>query len=306
MSEMKLVVCGDSFTYGSEIVDPQFLEAPSKPHQINKFNGIIEEDTDAKNDQYRIERIWPTYLKELIGAKEVINLAKPAVGNKWIFETLLNWLLENYIVPNKTPDDIIVVIGWTSIVRKEFFFNTHNKIYRKTLNSNGDFNKEEYGMREFFKWYLSVVQNDYEGAYDFINYNFEIRTFCDKYGIPCYLFNALPEEHHIYKMERKFIDLNIMKWIDSFKYVEGIWGEDLYRMSKLKWDHVPESNFLMKDKPSNSFLNYIKQIPLEERLYGVHPTPKSHKLWAELLYEWISNGRGDLYTQNIIKSSRLI
>jgi len=54
MSEMKLVVCGDSFTYGSEIVDPQFLEAPSKPHQINKFNGIIEEDTDAKNDQYRI------------------------------------------------------------------------------------------------------------------------------------------------------------------------------------------------------------------------------------------------------------
>lgn len=305
MSEMKLVVCGDSFTYGSEIVDPQFLETPSKPNRPNKFNGLINKDTDEKNDQYRTERIWPTYLKELIGAKEVINLAKPAVGNKWIHETILNWLLENYIVPKKTPDDIIIVIGWSSVVRKEFFFNINNKICRRTLNGNGDFDKEGYEMKQFFKWYLLAVQNDYEGVYDFVNYNFEMRMLCERYEIPCYSFNALPEEHHVYNLERKFVDLNVTKWIDSFKYVEGAWGEDLYKMSKLKWSHIPEANFIWKDKPMNSFSNYIKHLPLEERLNGSHPSPKSHKLWAELLHEWIMNKR-DIYTRNIIKSNRLI
>jgi hypothetical protein len=305
MNEMKLVVCGDSFTYGSEIVDPQFLETPSKPYQPNKFNGIIERDIDTKNDQYRIERIWPTYLKELIEAKEVINLAKPAVGNKWILESVLNWLLENYIAPNKSPNDIMIVVGWTTTARREFFFNVNNQIYRKTLNSNGDFNREEYTLKQFFKWYLLAVQNDYEGVYDFINYNFELSMFCEKYGIPYYFFNALPEEHHVYNLERNFTDLNVVKWIDSFKYIYGAWGEDLHKMSKLKWEHISEASFILKDKPMNSFLNYIKHLPLEERLNGTHPTPKSHKLWAELLYEWIVNKR-DIYTKNIIKSGRLI
>jgi hypothetical protein len=292
-----LLTCGDSFTFGSEIIDPKFTETPPEPNKIQKMINPSMKDYDSENDEYRTARIWPTYLGELSGL-EVINLAKPAISNKWIYNTTITWLLENYINKGKSTEDLILIIGWTSIVRKEFFFNVGNQIIEKTVNPNGGFSHETRELKEFFKWYVLTNQCDYEGAYDFININFDLTNFCKINGIEFYCFNALPEEHHTYKIERYHKDLNISTYIESFKNITTCWNRNLYDETKIKWGHVLPKSFYQKDKPLNSFLNFIKQLPINDRLYGVHPSPRGHKIWAEVLYEWIFN-KDDLYMEKL-------
>lgn len=291
MSNMKLLVCGDSFTYGSEIVNPKFLLEPTVPNKQVQYNGKIKHDYDIKNDEYRLGRIWPTFLGEMIGVSEVINLAKPAVGNRWIKNTTIDWILKNYISQKKSTKDLLLIVGWTTTVRREFFFNEDNKIIERTLNTNGDFNLQSKELQNFFKSYLLSVNYEHEGMYDFICFNFELIEFCEKYKIKYRCFNALPKEHHIKKEELYFEDLNVGEYINKFKNVNSLWGEDLQQASKLKWGMITKSTFLLKDEKLNSFTNYIMQLPLQDRLFGVHPSPESHKIWANLLYEWIVNNK---------------
>ena len=299
-----LLTCGDSFTFGSEIIDPKLAKTLPEPNKFQEMKDSNMSDYSPENDEYRVSKIWPTYLGKMANL-EVFNISKPAISNRWIYNTTISWILENYINKGKSTDELMVIIGWTSTIRKEFFFNVNNQIVEKTLNPNGGFNQDMKEMLEFFKWYVLTTQTDYEGVYDFINLNFDLTTFCQKFGINMYCFNSLPEEHHVYQIERYFKDLNVPKYIDTFKHVETSWGRDLFKECELKWNYVLPSSYYQKDKPINSFSNYIRQLPLEKRLHGVHPSPTAHKLWAELLYEWIFNEK-DFFmvnlTSNIPKS----
>jgi len=291
MSNIKLLVCGDSFTYGSEIVNPEFLLEPTVPNKQVQYNGKIKHDYDIKNDAYRLERIWPTYLGEMLGVTEVINIAKPAVGNKWIKNTTISWILKNYISQKKSTEDLLLIVGWTTTVRREFFFNEDNRIIERTLNTNGDFNLQTKELQNFFESYLLSVHYEYEGVYDFINCNFELIEFCEKYKIKYRCFNALPKEHNLKKVETYFEDLNVDEYINKFKYIQSLWGRNLQNECKIKWDMVTKSTFLLKDERLNSFTNYIMKLPLQDRLFGIHPSPESHKVWADLLYGWIINNK---------------
>lgn len=302
MSKKVILTCGDSWTFGSEIIDPKLAKDEPKPYNLQEFINPNHKDYSSENDEYRLARIWPTYLGEMSGL-EVINIAKPAISNRWILNTTIAWIMENYISVGKSTEDLMVIIGWTSIVRREFLFNIDNQIVEKTLNPNGDFKYEDDDVKEFFKWYVLTTQPDYEGAYDFININFELSNFCQKNGITCFCFNALPEEHHVYEMERYYKDLNISRYIDSFKNITTTWDRNLHNECKIKWEYVLDSSFYLKDRPLNSFANYIRMIPLNERLHGVHPSPIAHKMWAEILYSWIFKVE-DVYMDNIKKHQR--
>jgi hypothetical protein len=258
---MKLLVCGDSFTYGSEIVNPEFLLEPVVPNKQIQYNGKIKHDYDNKNDAYRLERIWPTYLGNMLGVNEVINIAKPAVGNRWITNSTIGWLLENYISQKKSTEELLLIVGWTSVFRREFFFIENDKIIEQTLNTYGDFNLQSKELQNFFKSYLLSVQYEYEGVYDFINYNFQLIEFCEKYKIKYHCFNALPKEHHIKNEEIYFEDLNVYEYIDKFKDINSAWNRNLQKASQIKWNMVPNSTFLYKDNRLNSFTNYIMKLP---------------------------------------------
>jgi hypothetical protein len=287
-SERKTILtCGDSFTFGSEIINPTLSTGKPEPYKLElMINGLS--DYSPENDEYRISKIWPTYLGE-ISKREVINIAKPSISNQWIYHSTMGWILKNYIEQNKPTDDLIVIVGWTSILRKEFFFNDENITYEKTLNVNGDFKLENKDLREFFKYYILTTDFDIQGTYDLINYNFNLLNFCQSYNIKCYFFNALPEEHHTYQIERFHKDLNILKHIQSFKWITNCWERDMYSESLIKWKSIPSTCFLQKDCTINSFSNYIRLLPLEERLHGIHPSPQAHKIWAEVLYDFIFN-----------------
>lgn len=292
-----ILTCGDSYTFGSEIIDPSLSTSKPQPYKGEQMiNGLS--DFSPENDGYRISKIWPTYLGEL-SKKEVINIAKPAISNQWIYHSTISWILKNYIQENKPTEDLIVIIGWTSTVRKEFFFTGENAPYEKTLNVNGDFKLESKEMQEFFKYYVLTTDFDTQGVYDLIDYNFNLLNFCQSNNIKCYFFNALPEEHYNYQIERFHKDLNVLKHIESFKRITTCWGRDMYSESLIKWRSIPSSCFIQKDNTLNSFSNYIKSLPLEERLHGIHPSPQAHKIWAEVLYDFIFNENVSAYKSNI-------
>jgi hypothetical protein len=292
-----ILTCGDSFTFGSEIIDPALSLGKPEPYKLESMINNLS-DYSPENDEYRISKIWPTYLSE-ISKKEVINIAKPAISNQWIYHSTIGWILKNYIEQHKPTDDLIVIVGWTSIGRKEFFFNKENVTYEKTLNVNGDFNLENKELKEFFKYYILTTNFDVQGVYDLIDYNFNLFNFCQTNNIKCYLFNALPEEHHNFHIERYHKDLNVLNHVKSFKRINSCWDRDMYSESLIKWKSIPSSCFIQKDCTLNSFSNYIKSLPLDERLHGIHPSPQAHKIWAEVLYDFIFNENISAYKSNL-------
>ena len=108
----KLVVAGDSWTYGSEIRDPKL------PTSVN--------DWDEPNDAYRLPRIWPTKLGAHLDAEEVINLSYPAASNDRIVRNLVGWLTQEYLSTGKDTSELFVVVGFTSPERKDFYYRDIN------------------------------------------------------------------------------------------------------------------------------------------------------------------------------------
>ena len=95
MEEKILFTNGDSWTFGSEIMAPEFLVGQSEIGfgMANRYKKGYH-DWQKCNDYYRIPRIWPTFLAKSLGYKNV-NIAWPARSNDTIYNTTVDWLLEN-------------------------------------------------------------------------------------------------------------------------------------------------------------------------------------------------------------------
>lgn len=84
---MILFACGDSNTFGDELSDRT--------------------------------KAWPTRLGLMFGAT-VVNKAKPGRSNPYIYRTTMEWIATNRAAIQASPDDYMIVIGWTGPDRSEF------------------------------------------------------------------------------------------------------------------------------------------------------------------------------------------
>ena len=292
-----LLTCGDSWTFGSEIIHPDFLAEKQIPYYAPVYKDQNILDYSPENDEYRIPRIWPSFLGNKLGC-DVVNISKPAVGNDWIYNTTITWILDNYISQGKSTEDLIVVIGWSSIARKELLLNINNEIVESTpSNELFSYNKLSE-LDEFFKWYALVVINDYESIFRYINNNFDLSNFCKLHKIEFYAFNALAEEYNSFASNKFYKDLKVVNYLEGFKKIRGFWARNFYKEAMLKWMPLNERNIILKDKTLNSFANFIFQLPVSDRLLGNHPSEMSHKIWADFLYDWIVN-KEDTFMKSI-------
>ena len=95
---MKLIVTGDSWTFGSEIRDPRL-----------DFTNRNEWSRD--NDRYRKTHIWPNKLAKLLGVDEVtelVNLARASSPNDRIVRQLIDWLMINYPTIKNVGEPFII------------------------------------------------------------------------------------------------------------------------------------------------------------------------------------------------------
>ena len=102
---------GDSWTAG-DIVDPDL------------FGDDLSKVNDPKNKPYRLPRVWPHKIGKELGI-EVINNSHAGSSNDRIFRSTVNDILG--LLLNNKPEDLLVVIGWSSPERKDFFYKWHNE-----------------------------------------------------------------------------------------------------------------------------------------------------------------------------------
>lgn len=265
----KLVVIGDSWTYGSEIRNPNL------PESIN--------DWDEPNDKYRLPKIWPTKLGKMMGIEEVINLSYPAASNDRSVRHLVGWLTQEYFVKDKPTDDLFVIVGLTSPERKDFYYKDdgqdgHN--YWITMWPMWTHNYTQKPLQQFGKIYTEHFWNSEEYIHRYVNQLFYLQTLFKHYKINYLFFQAFYQ----YK------DMHIRQWADD-PYARNYQSQP----DKMLWNLIDSVRFMNKDKEPHSFHNYIMQKdPTENKsiaLLNMHPSELGHTWWAEHLFDYIRENK---------------
>ncbi len=290
----QLLTNGDSWTFGSEIMAPEFCV--SEGTQGTGMSGRYKpglDDYHEYNDYYRIPRTWPSYLGNLMDAT-VVNLSRPARSNDTIYEDTVNWLLENYIVPGKDTKDLTVILGWSSPERKNVMLEELDDITHRYTMWPGMLDESFYqtsGAKKFFKLYITYLWHEKEYIKRFVEQNYQFQNFCKAHNINHFVFNAFYARPEL-GGPASWKDFKVRDEILSWNKLNDTWFDGTYNWENIKkgllnqWDQIDIKNFINKD--GHSFCSYIHEVVTEEiRMNNWHPSPDSHQVWAKFLYKWI-------------------
>ena len=153
---MKLVGFGCSFTYGSELFDPE-----------------IGTEFHHANTRYRERNVWLGQLAKLLGVTWD-NRAEPANSNYAIQYQFADWFNNN----RDLDETVAVCIGWSEPQRFSWLDDT--------WTHNGAVRNNEKFLHSRKDWIVSNVDHDYwtEAAKLFVN------SVCKLHNIPVLQFNA--------------------------------------------------------------------------------------------------------------------
>ena len=168
---MKLVGFGCSFTYGSELVDPE-----------------INAEFHHANTRYRESNVWLGQLAKLLGAT-YDNRAEPANSNYAIQYQFADWF-NNTRNPNER---VVVCIAWSEPQRFSWL--------DETWTHNGTVRDDQKFLHSRKDWVVSNVDHDYwtDAAKLFVN------SVCKLNNIPILQFNALGN-HKSTSYDNYFLD----------------------------------------------------------------------------------------------------
>lgn len=290
-----LLTNGDSWTFGSEIMCPEMLAPPGEKGY--GMAGRYKEgkmDVDRENDHYRIPRIWPTMLAHKMGVEHK-NISWPARSNDTIMGSTINWVLENYIKPGKSTEDLIVMIGWSSPERKDIIIeDLDDNVHWYTMWPAMDTDQFYAGdvMKRYFKFYVQHLWIAREYIARYIEQNFHLHKFLESHGIEHYFFNSFYIPGKIPLPIHEWIDVDLSAVINEWKnHQYGGWHDPMWTATDQincilnMWEQIPEEVFLEK-KTHRSFKSHIDHTVSDElRMINMHPSPDGHSAWATHLYE---------------------
>ena len=227
--ETKLLYCdGDSWTAG-DIVDPKL------------FGDNVAEVHHPDNEQYRLPRVWPHKLGKLLNVK-VLNKAFAGSSNDGIVRRVLPNVLK--LLTQYKPEQLFVIIGWSSPERKDFFYEDE----WKTMYPNEyDELDEKDEIDKFKKTYFKYFWEEQEYTQRYIEQNLLLHNFLKSKGIKHLFFDAFYEtkemgmfhnknfEHFItrYQKEKVFRDiLDDEKDWDGYhpsEHAHEKWAKELYK-----------------------------------------------------------------------------
>lgn len=262
----KLVVIGDSWTYGSEIRNPEL------PSTVN--------DWDEPNDSYRLPRIWPTKLGQMIGVNETVNLSYPAASNDRSVRHLVGWLTEHYLKPGKSTDELFIVVGLTSPERKDFYYKGKEGNWWFTLWPMWRHKYPQEDINRLAEPYIENFYNSEEYIHRYIHQIFYLQNLFKQYNIKHLFFQAFYQKEN----------LHIKKWVDQ-TYMRDYNGQP----DQFIWDMIDPIRFMNKDIEPHSFHNYIMDRAndegVENPLLAMHPNELSNTWWAENIYQYCKENK---------------
>mgnify|MGYP000881973219 CR=1 FL=1 len=176
MSKKLEIVCdGDSWVFGCEIVDP----AIHATYPLGTYPGTY--DYKEFNDAYRVPRIFPTYLAQLLDA-EVTNLAYPADDNGTILNRTMVYLSKEYIAKGRSTENLLVIVGWSSPERNVFWYKDGNYAERFRLWPNVPHFYSK-AQEDFWKIYVEYLWHPEEYMPRYVMNVLQLQNFCNNHGI---------------------------------------------------------------------------------------------------------------------------
>ena len=169
---MRLIGFGCSWTYGSELYNPDIGEEYHKEHIL-----------------FRESNCWLGRLANRLGC-EFDNRAEPANSNFAISQQVAQYFLNCY-----NNEKIIICIGWTANTRMSWFDDkwVHN-----------GFASNEYGWTRSAREWVLRSTNESHNMYT-NNAKLFVNSICDSMNIPIIQFNAIGH-HDTTNYKNYFID----------------------------------------------------------------------------------------------------
>lgn len=284
---------GDSWTFGSEIVPPEWIESSNIRCQTLKPG---KQDWSVENNAYRIPKIWPTLLGNKTGA-EVVNDGWPARSNDTIYASTVAWLLKNYIVPGKNTSDLTVIVGWSGLERKNITFEDLDGVMHDVTIWPSMQNKSFYSnamIKKYFDFHVQHLWNMKESITRFIDQNFNLHQMCKAHDIKHHFFSSFFVPKLPIDDFNSWGDTNvyeILLYLGKLKV--QAWGDHSHNHSteierlKNQWDMIPESVFINKQSGKSMKSVIEDNVAPENAWSGIHPSPAAHMEWANYLHKFM-------------------
>jgi hypothetical protein len=268
MNTARLIAFGDSWTWGSELRDPS-VQGP-------------REDFDPRDDQWRQAHAWPAHLGNLLARDSVINLGRPACSNDTILRTLTEWLATSgHLQGHGNPKDL-VVIGWTSPERKDFWFYDSDDPHCPdqgwlTMYPMWTHTYQHAAINRFSYEYVSYWWHAAEYMHRYINTLHRAQQLLDSVGLDYCHFQAIYHHH------AQLID----QWNDQQYQAQH--SHSISDADRLLWQQLHSNRFLHKDQARATFHNHIlAQRSRQDVLMISHPNELGHEIWAEHLAAFLT------------------
>jgi hypothetical protein len=289
MKDLEIITDGDSWVFGCEIVDPKIVENYPKGTYAGSF------DYYENNDNYRVPRIFPTFLSKKLNAK-VTNLAWPADDNGSILNRTMIYITKEYLAKNKSVDNLFVIIGWSSPERNVFFYKdefTNFSMRFRLWPQVKHFDSK--AQEDFWNIYVQYLWNSEEYMPRYVMNVLQFQNFCKVHNIKWMCFNSFYQTPNQNIMDWK--DLNVREELMKInsggaQYHKSTDPDNTRRNLQFKytelWDTVDPIRFYKKDKEQNTFYSFIKKFNTDKMFNGWHPSPEAHELWADELCRYIN------------------
>lgn len=280
---LEIICDGDSWTFGCEIVDPILTQ---KHGGKNIHPGAY--DFFPENDNYRIPKIWSTFLEEELDCT-CYNISWPADDNETILHRTIDYVTRNYLIPKKDTSNLIIIVGWSSPERNFFWYKDDNYNYKYRLAPNVPHFSTK-GQEEIWKLYVEYLWNKEEYIPRFIMNVLQLQNFCLANNIKWVCYNSFYQTK----------DTNIDLWTDLNirEELNGMLTARYHEMTSncvrkpLDWNYsniwetINPVNFYKKDEDKNTFRSFIFEN-CNNPLQGWHPSEEGHKAWAKELSRYI-------------------
>ena len=274
---MKLILCeGDSWTAG-DIIDPEI------------FGDRLDKVNDPRNRPYRLPKVWPHKLGNLLGI-ETDNNSVSGSSNDGIVRRLLKkipGLLKTY-----ESKDLFVIVGWSSPERKDFFLNAHRNYITPRWETlyPAELEQEQINddIQKFYTTYLKYFWNIEEFANRYLQQVLFIHNFLTSKGITHKFFNAFYESYgkdwggdlhkkYFDAKQRGLPDVGTPELQEEMEDLYGIVDNLLFE----EYMNIYDKNYIKV-----SFKSHCDSITKiwGEKWDNNHPNEKMHEHWSEYLY----------------------
>jgi hypothetical protein len=294
MNKNQTFICnGDSWVFGSEIIDPT--------QQKNLANGkhVTTIDYLPDNDAYRCPRIFSSYMAEIADATS-INISWPADDNTTILYRTMDYVTNTYLSQGKSTENLMIIIGWSSPERNSFWYDDGQlsilfRLWPNVQHFDSDLQKK------FWDIYTRCMWNSQEYIRRYVHTIINFQNWCVANNLKWLCFNSFQQVRDLNINEWQ--DLNVRNEIEALTNKLGgyqyhssdegnVRNNAPYNLMPL-WDQVDNVRFYKKDQENNTFKSFITEHNKTNTFNGWHPSPESHKIWAQELWSYIKENKLD-------------